>query len=110
MVSKFIKNTLLTMMILLSSESMLCVCVLSHVLLFAAPWAIACQAPLSMGFLRQEYWSGLLFPTPRDLPDSGIEPLSLEAPASAGRFFTTSATWETPIGLAKKFIWASITS
>ena len=37
-------------------------------------WTIACQAPLSMGFFRQEYWSGLLFPSPGDLPDPGIEP------------------------------------
>ena len=104
MVSKFIKNTVLTMMILLSSESMLCVCVFSHVLLFAASWTVACQSPLSVGFSRHEYWSGLLFPTPGDLSDPGIEPLSLEAPASAGGFFTTSATWDTPIELAKKFI------
>ena len=50
---------------------------------------VACQAPLSMGFPRQEYWSGLLFPSPEDLPDPGIEPISLESPALAGRFFTT---------------------
>jgi len=47
-----------------------------------------------MGFSRQEYWSGLPFPSPGNLPDPGIEPLSLESPALAGRFFTTSATWE----------------
>ena len=41
---------------------------------FATPWAVACQAPLSMGFSRQEYWSGLSFPSPGDLPDPGIEP------------------------------------
>ena len=46
-------------------------------------------SPLSMGFSRQEYWSGLPFPTPGDLPDSGIEPVSLASPALAGRFFTT---------------------
>ena len=40
----------------------------------AIPWGVACQAPLSMGFSRQEYWSGLPFPSPRDLPDPGIEP------------------------------------
>ena len=55
----------------------LCVCKsLSHVLLFATPWAVACQRPLSMGFSRQEYWSRLLFPSPGDLPDPGIEPMS----------------------------------
>ena len=43
-----------------------------------SPWTVAHQTPLSMGFSRQEYWGGLPFPTPGDLPDSGIEPLSLE--------------------------------
>ena len=47
-----------------------------------------------MGFSRQEYWSGLTFPSPGDLPNPGIEPVSLVSPALAGRFFTTSATWE----------------
>ena len=47
--------------------------VLSHVLLFGISWTVALQAPLSMGFSRQEYWSELLFPTPGDLPDPGIE-------------------------------------
>ena len=56
---------------------------------------IACQAPLSMGFSRQEHWSGLPCPPP-DLPDPGMEPASLMSPALAGRFFTTSATWEAP--------------
>ena len=65
-----------------------------QVQLFAVPWTVAHQAPLSMGFSRQEYWSGLPCPPPRDLPNSGIEPLSLMSPALAGRFFTTSATWE----------------
>ena len=48
------------------------------------------QAPLSMEFSRQENWSGLPFPTPGDLPDPGIEPMSLASPALAGRFFTTA--------------------
>ena len=48
----------------------------SHVWLFAAPWTVACQAPLSMGFSRQEYRSGLPFSSPGDLPDPGIEPRS----------------------------------
>ena len=48
-----------------------------------------CQAPLSMGCSRREYWSGLPFPTPRDLPDPGIEPESPKSPALAGGFFTT---------------------
>jgi len=50
--------------------------VLSHVQIFATPWTVAYQAPLSMGFSRQEYWSGLPFPSPGDLPDPGIEPRS----------------------------------
>ena len=58
-------------------------------------WTVACQAPLSMGFSRQEYWSQLPCP-PGDLPDPGIETASLMSPALAGRFFTTSATWEAP--------------
>ena len=47
---------------------------LSRVQLFSTPWTVAYQAPLSMGFSRQEYWSGLPFPSPEDLPDPGIEP------------------------------------
>ena len=69
---------------------------LSHVQLFATPCTVAHQAPLSKEFSRQEYWSGLPFPTPRDLPDPGIKPLSPAFPALAGRFFTTSTTWEVP--------------
>ena len=49
-----------------------------------------------MGFSRQEYWSGLSFPSPGDLPDQGIELASLKSPASADRFFTTSTTQEVP--------------
>ena len=52
------------------------------------------QAPLSLGLSRQEYWSGLLFPTPGDLSNPGIEPASLASPALAGRFFNHCATWE----------------
>ena len=51
-------------------------CMLSHVLLFMTPWTVACQAPLSMGFSRQEDWSELPFPPPGDLPRPGIEPSS----------------------------------
>ena len=53
------------------------------------PWAVACQAPLSMEFSKQEYWIGLSFPTLGDLPDPGIKPKSPVSPASAGEFFTT---------------------
>jgi len=64
-------------------------CVLSCIRLFAIPWIVAHQAPLYMEFSRQEYWSGLPFPTPGDLPDPRIEPVYLASPAMAGRFFTT---------------------
>ena len=56
---------------------------LSHVGLFAAPWTVAHQAPLSMGFSRQEYWSGLSFPSSGDLPYPGIEPGSPALQADA---------------------------
>ena len=72
-------------------------CVLNHfscVQFFMTLWTIAHQAPLSMGFSRREQWSGLPFPTPGDLPDPGIEPVSLMSPALACGFFTTSTTWE----------------
>ena len=65
----------------------------SHVWLFVTLWTVAYQAPLTMEFSRQEYWSGQPFPTPGDLPDTGIKPKPL-SPALAGRFFSTSATWE----------------
>ena len=64
-------------------------CLRSGVWFFATPWTIACHALLSMEFSRQEYWSGLPFPTPGDLPDQGIEPTFFVSPALAGRFFTT---------------------
>ena len=65
-------------------------CMLSPNWLFATPWTVAHQDPLSMGFPRQEYWSGLPCPPPGDLPDSGIEPwMSLTSPAMAGGVFTT---------------------
>ena len=71
------------------------VCVLSHcscVPLCVTVWTVACQAPLFMGFSRQEYLSGLPFPSPGDFPDPGIEAVSLMSPAIAGGIFTTSAT------------------
>ena len=67
---------------------------LSHAWLVATPWTAICQAPLSLGFSRPAYWSGLLFPPPGDLLDAGIEPESLMSPELADGFLTTSATWE----------------
>ena len=66
----------------------------SHVPLFATPCTTAHQAPLSMGFSRQEYWSELLCPPPGELPKLGIEPAILTCPALSGRTFTTSTNWE----------------
>ena len=73
---------------------------LSHfscVWLFVILWTRACQAPLSMGFSRQEYWSGFPCPPPGHLPDPEIEAVSLMFPALAGGFFTTRAAWEAQI-------------
>ena len=74
-------------------------CMLSHfsrVQLFVTPWTIAHQAPLSVGFSRQEYLSGLPFPSPGDLPNPGMEPTSPASPALADGSFTDSTTWEVP--------------
>ena len=86
---------------LLLTTRCVCVCVCSVTQwcpLFAIPWTVACQAPLSMGFPRQEYWSRLPFPIPGHLPDPGIKPASLVPPALAGGFFTTAL-------LGKPFFW-----
>ena len=72
-------------------------CVLSRfscVWLFVTLWTVALQAPLSLGFCGQEYWSGMSCPPPGDLSEPGIEPAPLMSPALAGGFFTSSATWE----------------
>ena len=67
---------------------------LSYIQLFATPWTVACQAPRSVGFSRQEYWSELPFPSLGVFPDPGIKSISLASPALAGRFLTTNTTWE----------------
>ena len=83
------------------SVAMLCYATLlqSCLTLCNTIWTAACQTPLSMGFSRQEYWSGLRCSPAGDLSDTGIEPASLLSPALAGGFvlfcFTTSTTWET---------------
>ena len=72
-------------------------CVLSCfscVQLFVTLWTVARQVPLSMGFSRQEYWSGLPCPPPGDLPDPGTKLVSLMSLAFTRRFFTTIATWK----------------
>ena len=79
-----------------------CACVFSRVPLFVTPWTVAHKAPLSMGFFRQEYWRGLPFPSPGDLPKPGIE---LMSPALAGRFFATE-----PLGRPYKILQLGPTS
>ena len=81
------------------------VCVLSHSVMsnsFRTMWTVSRQDPLSMGFIRLEYWSGLPFPTPDNLPDPGFEPASLVPPALEGVFFTNA--------LPEKPIYGSINS
>ena len=73
-------------------------CVLSRhscVRLLVTLWTIAHQSPLSIGFSRQEHWSGLPCPPPGYLPNPGLKPVPLKSPALADGFFTTSTTWET---------------
>ena len=86
----WIKKTFCENLILVLRQYVTCgVWVLSCVQLFATPWTITCQAPLSMELSWQEYWSGLPFLSPRDLPNPGNEPVSPKALALAGGFFTT---------------------
>ena len=78
---------------------MRCECALSYYSCFqlcVMPWTVAHEAPLSVGFSGQEYWSGLPCPPLGDLPDPGTKPASLTSLASAGWFFTTSSSWEAP--------------
>ena len=89
-------------------------CLLSH---FSLPecetlWTVDCQALLSMGFSREENWSGLPCPPPGDLSHLGIKPASLMSPSLIGRFFTTSTTWEGLHSLCKSemIVWASMFS
>ena len=75
----------------------------SRVQLCAIPWTVTHHAPLSMGFSRQEYWSGLPCCPPGDTPDPGIQAVPLMSPALAGGFFTTSATWEALLWSSNSF-------
>ena len=77
---------------------------LIHVRLFVTPWTVAQQAPLSMGLPRQEYWSGLPFPLPGDLADSGVKSTCPGSLALPGRFFKT----ETPGGLIISLPFSSV--
>ena len=71
-------------------------CYFCHIRLYVTLWTVARQAPLPMGFSRQEYWSGLTRPFPGDLLNPGIQPASLTSPALVGEFFPISTTWEAP--------------
>ena len=75
---------------------------LSCLRLFVTPWSVARQAPLSVGFSRQEYWNESLCPPPGNLPNPGIEPTTLVSSAPADRFFTTKATWEAQLKSVKR--------
>ena len=86
---------------------------LSRVRLFASPWTVANQAPLSMGFSRQEYWSELPFPSPGDLPDPGIEPwspalstdaLPSEPPGKSLSLDQTDLSWQSNVRLVKAMV------
>ena len=88
-------------LILLQNEFSIGLCACRHIFscvqLCAMLWTVARQAPLSMGFSRQEYWSGLPFPSPGDFPDPGIKPMCLMSLALTSSFFTTSTTLEAPL-------------
>ena len=85
------KNMGLSLLLIVNDYGIITLLVLMHglscVSFLATPWTVACQTPLSMRFSRQEYWRGLPFPSSGDLPNSGIEPVSLASPVLAGRFF-----------------------
>ena len=95
----FVLNCFFLYFISSLSLSRMCVraCMLSHfsVWLFVTSWPVSWQTPLSMGLSMQEYWSGLPG-SPGDLPHPGTEPAYLPSPVLAGRFFTTSTSWEDP--------------
>ena len=84
----------------------------SPVWLFATLWTVACWSPLSMGFFRQEHWSGLLCLPPGNLPNPGIEPASLSFPSLADWLFTISATWEALVNLkeSSSLVFSSVQS
>ena len=96
---KWLKDKIWDSGFLTLSSPYLTACVLSHfsfVWLFVTLWSAAHQAPLSMGFSRQEYWGGSPWPPSGNLPDLGIKPASLRSPVLVDGFFTTSSTSEFP--------------
>ena len=92
--------------------SLKCALPLRLVLLFATPWTVACQSPLSMGFSRQGCGSGLPFPPPWDLPNPGTEPASPVSPALENRVFTTEPPRKSLLSLCSNMpfsVWFSLT-
>ena len=89
---------------LLQNASSMRACSFSHAQLFVTPWTVAHQAPLSMEFSKQEYWSGLPYPSSGYLPGPGIEFGSPASSALADGFFITSTTWEVPLFLSGREI------
>ena len=81
------------------SRAICCAYLLSRIWLFATPWTVTCQVPLSVEFCKQEYCSGLPLPLGEKLPDSGIKPVSLASPALAGGFFTAAPSGKPLQGL-----------
>ena len=75
-------------------KSKVCSKCFSYVRLFATPWTVTCQASQSMGYSRQEYWSGLPCLPPKDLPGPGVKLMSLTSSAMVDGFFTTGSSWE----------------
>ena len=82
-------------------------CILTHGWLFVTPWTVDNQALLSRGLPRQEYWSGLPFPPPGDLPDPGIKCVSPASPALAGRFLTTEPPGKSNVTERGLYPWES---
>ena len=99
-----VRGVFLSTHLVVSRNTYTLVLTLSRVWLFANLWTVACQALLSMGFFRQEYWSGLPFTPPRDLPGSGIEPLSLAFPRVLIHFGKVSIDSQLALWLASPFL------
>ena len=78
--------------------------------LFGTLWTVALQALLSMEFSKQEYWSQQVLPTPGDLPDPGIEPMSSASPALGGRFFTTELPGKSPNDNTMVLNWVTLSN
>ena len=94
---------IMNLFVIVTSEITMHAKLLQLCLTFCDSMDLTCQAPLSMGFSKQEFWSGLPCPPPSDLPNPGTEPV-LTSPALAGGFFTTSTTWKSQITITNIII------